>query len=273
FFSDKFMGRLADELGTDYFKLGLNLHIQEPRIKRLEHDHARDVWRVTYEILSMWRNNTVKSESEMVKELCDALPNLGDIAKFVRKEYNRYKKEPTSKAFQEVGSREDRGIKEAKGATAQLEKRKVDVQAKDDSGDRDKHIMISYQWDRQDLIKRIRNNLKEAGYKVWMDVDHMTGFPLEAMSKAVEDASVVLIAASQKYKQSNNCRAEAQYAYAEQKTIIPLIVEPGYEPDGWLGMIVRPRLYFNFSKEEQFDSQMTKLVREIERQRKVSQKK
>lgn len=37
-------------------------------------------------------------------------------------------------AFQEVGSREDRGIKEAKGATAQLEKRKVDVQAKDDSG-------------------------------------------------------------------------------------------------------------------------------------------
>ena len=85
FFSDKFLGRLADELGTDYFKLGLHLHIQEPRIKRLEHDHARDVWRVTYEILSMWRNNTVKSESEMVKELCDALPNLGDIAKFVRK--------------------------------------------------------------------------------------------------------------------------------------------------------------------------------------------
>ena len=33
------------------------------------------------------------------------------------------------------------------------------------------------------------------------------GFPLQAMSKAVEDASVVLIAASQKYKQSSNCQA------------------------------------------------------------------
>ena len=38
-------------------------------------------------------------------------------------------------ALQEVGSREDWGIREeAEGATAQLEKRKVGVQAKDDSG-------------------------------------------------------------------------------------------------------------------------------------------
>ncbi|KAI0239389.1 hypothetical protein LSAT2_009872 [Lamellibrachia satsuma] len=129
-----------------------------------------------------------------------------------------------------------------------------------------RHIMISYQWDRQDLLKRIRDKLKEAGYKVWMDVDHMTGSTLDAMAKAVEDASVVLIAASHKYKESNNCNAEAQYAHTLRRTIIPLIVEPHYEPDGWLGMLVRPRLYFNFAKDEQFDSLMARLVKEIERQ-------
>ncbi|KAI0242493.1 hypothetical protein LSAT2_013259 [Lamellibrachia satsuma] len=99
------------------------------------------------------------------------------------------------------------------------------------------------------------------------------GSTLDAMAKAVEDASVVLIAASHKYKESNNCNAEAQYAHTLRRTIIPLIVEPHYEPDGWLGMLVRPRLYFNFAKVEQFDSQMLDLLREIDRRLKVSQKK
>ena len=41
-------------------------------------------------------------------------------------------------------------------------------------GGESQHIMISYQWDHQDLMTRIRDKLKEAGYKVWIDVDHMS---------------------------------------------------------------------------------------------------
>ncbi|XP_060073592.1 uncharacterized protein LOC132553371, partial [Ylistrum balloti] len=35
------------------------------------------------------------------------------------------------------------------------------------------HVMISYQWDSQTLALRLKDVLKHAGYKVWMDVEHM----------------------------------------------------------------------------------------------------
>ncbi|KAI0220723.1 hypothetical protein LSAT2_027811, partial [Lamellibrachia satsuma] len=88
---------------------------------------------------------------------------------------------------------------------------------------------------------------------------------LEAMANAVQDASVVLVAASQKYKDSVSCRTEAEYAYSLRRDIIPLIVEPHYKPDGWLGPLVLTKLYFNFTKETHFDASMAKLVKEIGR--------
>ena len=43
--------------------------------------------------------------------------------------------------------------------------------------------------------------------QVWMDVDDMQGSTLAAMAKAVEDADIVLVCYSQRYKDSDNCRA------------------------------------------------------------------
>ena len=43
--------------------------------------------------------------------------------------------------------------------------------------------------------------------QVWMDIDQMGGSTLQAMADAVENADVVLMAMSQKYKDSLNCRA------------------------------------------------------------------
>ena len=40
-----------------------------------------------------------------------------------------------------------------------------------------------------------------------MDVDNMAGSTLQAMAEAIENAYVVLICYSQKYKISPNCRA------------------------------------------------------------------
>ena len=44
------------------------------------------------------------------------------------------------------------------------------------------------------------------GFKIWLDVDQMGGSILEAMAQAVENAAVVLVALSEKYKLSPNCR-------------------------------------------------------------------
>ena len=36
------------------------------------------------------------------------------------------------------------------------------------------HIMISYQWDSQPMMIKVKDRLRHAGYKVWMDVEHMS---------------------------------------------------------------------------------------------------
>ena len=41
---------------------------------------------------------------------------------------------------------------------------------------------------------------------MWIDVERMGGSTLSAMAEAVENAAVVLICMSEKYKQSPNCR-------------------------------------------------------------------
>jgi hypothetical protein len=69
------------------------------------------------------------------------------------------------------------------------------------------HIMLSYQWDDQATMIKLRNGLRNHGYKVWLDIDCMGGSTLQAMAEAVENAAVVLISASHKYKDSPNCRA------------------------------------------------------------------
>ena len=97
------------------------------------------------------------------------------------------------------------------------------------------HVMISYQWDVQNVVKEVKNRLQAAGYSVWMDIDDMGGSTLESMAGAVEDACAVLVCVSQKYKDSPNCRSEAEYAFqvktstTTSTTAITLIVT-GFEP-------------------------------------------
>ena len=35
------------------------------------------------------------------------------------------------------------------------------------------HVMLSYQWDVQKQMLKVKERLQAEGYKVWMDVDHM----------------------------------------------------------------------------------------------------
>uniref|UniRef100_K1PV25 Uncharacterized protein n=1 Tax=Magallana gigas TaxID=29159 RepID=K1PV25_MAGGI len=131
------------------------------------------------------------------------------------------------------------------------------------NGDCRPHVMISYQWDSQSTMLKVKESLKEAGFKVWMDVENISGSTLEAMSLAIENAAVVLIGMSKKYKESPNCRSEAEYAYKLRKSVVPLRLEPRYVPDGWLGIIVGTRLYFDFTSPRDYDHVMTNLLREL----------
>ena len=54
------------------------------------------------------------------------------------------------------------------------------------------------------------------------------------MSDAIDNADVMLYGVSEKYKESGNCRLEANYAHQQDVDMIPLLVEKGYRPKGWL---------------------------------------
>ena len=71
-----------------------------------------------------------------------------------------------------------------------------------DSGSGAKHVMVSYCWAQQAVVKRIHAALVKRGYAVWIDVEQMTGSTVDAMALAVENAEVVLIGVSRQYKES-----------------------------------------------------------------------
>ena len=52
------------------------------------------------------------------------------------------------------------------------------------------HIMISYCWLYQDTVIRLAEALKARGYRVWLDVEQMSGSTVDAMAEAVEGAAV-----------------------------------------------------------------------------------
>ena len=125
------------------------------------------------------------------------------------------------------------------------------------------HVMISYQWDSQEVLVEVKNRFQASGYRVWMDLEQMGGSTLEAMAKAVENASVVLVCVSHQYKESPNCRSEAEYAYQLRKDIIPLMMQQNYKPDGWLGMIVGTKLWIDLRNSFNVEAAIGKLKKEL----------
>lgn len=131
------------------------------------------------------------------------------------------------------------------------------------------HVMLSYNWEHQGTVKRINMSLQKRGYPTWIDVEKMYGSTVEAMASAVEGAAVVIYGVSRAYKESCNCRLEAQYAFQRDKPMVPLMLEEGYRADGWLGMLLGVRLYYAFlgpvlESEAAFEAKIQELTRELD---------
>ena len=104
------------------------------------------------------------------------------------------------------------------------------------------------------------------------------GSTMDAMSLAIDEAAVMLYGVSLAYKESGNCRLEANYAHQQAVDMIPLMLERNYAPRGWLGMILGTRIWFAFFDAEtddelSFEARVDGLAREIgERGKKRSEK-
>lgn len=125
------------------------------------------------------------------------------------------------------------------------------------------HLMISYNTASRELCLKIKSKLESFGVKVWIDVSDIHGSSLDSMAKAVENSFCVLVCVTEKYRQSINCQAEAQYAFKLNKKIVPCIMESGYENvKGWLGIIMGDKIFINFTKYE-FEECIRRLRNEL----------
>ena len=89
------------------------------------------------------------------------------------------------------------------------------------------------QWNVQAAIQRTNESLIARGYATWFDLTNMKGSTMDAMSDAIEGADVMLYGVSLAYKESANCRLEANYAHQQELDMIPLMMQQDYKPQGW----------------------------------------
>ncbi|CAG2198765.1 unnamed protein product [Mytilus edulis] len=122
-----------------------------------------------------------------------------DVDQFARRlrlkeHFNRQHK----KNLQEAGmndleyesDKEDKCIPRFKKKSEWNPPRTQNLEKSDDKEDGSRHIMLSYNWGHQPMVKDIRDVLKNSGIKVWMDMDDMQGSTIKAMAKAVKQADI-----------------------------------------------------------------------------------
>ena len=126
--------------------------------------------------------------------------------------------------------------------------------------------MISYCWATKDVVKRVQQALLQMGIKVWFDEEEMRGSLIDRMAEAIEGSHAIVLCYSQGYKNSGNCRGEAQYAYKCKKPIIPVRCQERYDADGWLGFIIGSMLYYDISTPDSFSQNLPGLLKEVSRQ-------
>ena len=61
---------------------------------------------------------------------------------------------------------------------------------------------------------------------------------IDSISSMIETASCVLLCCSLRYKESPEIRTEVEYALDLGKTLIPVVIEENYRPDGWLASYI-----------------------------------
>lgn len=133
-----------------------------------------------------------------------------------------------------------------------------------------KHVMLSYNWDHQELVDACYRYLTDLGVPCWMDIHGGIGKGAaninEAMAVGVENAACVIPFITEQYQNSKNCRKELNYADNQEIPVIPVMADKNkkYKPTKWLGIIVAGLLYFDLRNPTKFDETLKQLAIEIQ---------
>ncbi|KAL9979082.1 hypothetical protein ACROYT_G016684 [Oculina patagonica] len=254
----RFLGFSANELARGLAQLAVNdsnkkligtngaIPILVQMITTAKDDEEREC-----AALALWNLAFDSKNKEIIAKTSGAVSAL----KKLKESKNKHVKKAASGALWEIEGKQAYEAEKKKAAAS--------ASASKAAQPTSNHVMISYQWDVQSTMVEVKKKLQAAGYSVWIDLEQMGGSTLEAMANAVENAAVVLVCVSQKYKESANCRSEAEYAFTLRKDIVPLMMESNYRADGWLGMILGSKLWIDFSSGQNTSDSIEKLKKEL----------
>ncbi|XP_065651879.1 uncharacterized protein LOC101241070 [Hydra vulgaris] len=128
------------------------------------------------------------------------------------------------------------------------------------------HVMLSYQWNNQEIVKRVANILKERNIPIWFDIaGDMKGNINAAMANGVENAALVLSFNTTAYCKSVNCQKELTYATQLNKPILPVLLEDikNFE-ETWLGQIIISLNKIDLKNIDQFETMVDSFVKKID---------
>jgi hypothetical protein len=141
----------------------------------------------------------------------------------------------------------------------------IEVSRSQSSRPKGRHIMLSYQWNNQELVKRVADMLKQKNIPIWFDIaGDMKGNINAAMANGVEGAAMVISFDTVAYSKSINCQKELTYASQLKKNIVPVLLENDQSFENtWLGMIIASLNKINMQDDIQFNSNFDTLVQRI----------
>ena len=107
-------------------------------------------------------------------------------------------------------------------------------------------MFISYQWDAQDDVTRLRNRIETSGYSCWMDVGQLGGGDqlFERIDEGIRNAHVFVACITPKYITSRCCTRELLLADLLHKPIVPVLFESTeWPPRGSLALALAQLVY------------------------------
>jgi hypothetical protein len=128
------------------------------------------------------------------------------------------------------------------------------------------HVMLSYQWDAQETVVRVRDALRGRGVPTWIDIDGgMQSDVYDSMAEGVSKSAAVVAFMNQKYQDSSNCKLELKFAASQQIPIVPVVLESGWRASAWLGIVTAGALWVPIHDGGSFEKDIDSLFGQLEK--------
>ncbi len=98
-------------------------------------------------------------------------------------------------------------------------------------------VFVSYHSSDMKLVQQLVEKLIFEGFNIYVDFRNMVAETIDQWIESRDSCAMLIVCFSFSYYRSCNCRGEAFYANSQEKPILFLNVEPGYQPDGWLAAL------------------------------------